>query len=64
MSIQVRPSIKVTEFVREKINGKSDVVCVEWFFDNVIDAFNKMDEIKERGTFCDPFLTFVHGGEK
>lgn len=52
---------KVTEFIREPIEGKREIVSVEWFFDNKGEALDKMYEINSRKPFLAPFLTYVYG---
>lgn len=65
-------AVKVTEFIREKINHQDgepyEVVCVEWFFDDKAEAVARLNEINSRKPFFPPFLTYVYGvyngGEK
>lgn len=59
-----RIEIKVTEFIREEIDGKKEVVCIDWLFQDKSDALDKMFEINARKPFCAPFLTYVMEGKE
>lgn len=64
MNTPKRLAIKVTEFIREDIDGKREIVSIDWIYHSKGDALDKIFEINSRKPFLAPFLTYVMVGKE